>query len=98
MRIQFVINQKVSFDKIKSINIFGDFLSFISPFVWQDYIEIVQQLPKAKFLDMFQRKYAHSLTVGFAIYLKEEGICEANFCYSFCSPHVSLQTQDPNKT
>ncbi|KAF7143535.1 hypothetical protein RHSIM_Rhsim05G0145700 [Rhododendron simsii] len=36
----------------------------------RDYIEIVQQLPKARFLDMFQRKYAHSLTVGFAIYLE----------------------------
>lgn len=70
MRIQFVVNQKVSSDKIKSINIFGHFLSFLCPFVLQDYIEIVQQLPKARFLDMFQRKYAHSLTVGFAIYLE----------------------------
>ncbi|KAG5549299.1 hypothetical protein RHGRI_014601 [Rhododendron griersonianum] len=35
----------------------------------RDYIEIVQQLPKAKFLDMFQRKYAHSLTIGFGLLL-----------------------------
>ncbi|KAG5549302.1 hypothetical protein RHGRI_014601 [Rhododendron griersonianum] len=33
----------------------------------RDYIEIVQQLPKAKFLDMFQRKYAHSLTIPFSV-------------------------------
>ncbi|KAG5549303.1 hypothetical protein RHGRI_014601 [Rhododendron griersonianum] len=33
----------------------------------RDYIEIVQQLPKAKFLDMFQRKYAHSLTVALRV-------------------------------
>ncbi|KAI8555797.1 hypothetical protein RHMOL_Rhmol05G0201800 [Rhododendron molle] len=35
----------------------------------RDYIEIVQQLPKARFLDMFQRKYAHSLTIGFGLLL-----------------------------
>ncbi|KAG5549293.1 hypothetical protein RHGRI_014597 [Rhododendron griersonianum] len=33
----------------------------------RDYFEIVQQLPKARFLDMFQRKYAHSLTVALMV-------------------------------
>ncbi|KAL7003023.1 hypothetical protein U1Q18_004182 [Sarracenia purpurea var. burkii] len=32
-------------------------------------MEIVKQLPKARFLDMFQKKYAHSLTIGIGIVL-----------------------------
>lgn len=35
----------------------------------RDYMEIVQQLPKPRFLDLFQRKYAHALTIGFGMML-----------------------------
>jgi SP family facilitated glucose transporter-like MFS transporter 8 len=35
----------------------------------RDYMEIVQLLPKPRFLDLFQRKYAHALTIGFGMML-----------------------------
>ncbi|XAR52542.1 hypothetical protein NMG60_11020676 [Bertholletia excelsa] len=35
----------------------------------RDYMEVIQQLPRSKFLDMFQRKHAHSLTIGVGISL-----------------------------
>ncbi|CAL5337453.1 unnamed protein product [Camellia sinensis] len=36
---------------------------------WLDYLELAQQLPKSSFIDMFQWKYAHSLTIGVGIVL-----------------------------
>ncbi|KAI8025131.1 Sugar transporter ERD6-like 5 [Camellia lanceoleosa] len=35
----------------------------------RDYLELAQQLPKSSFIDMFQWKYAHSLTIGVGIVL-----------------------------
>ncbi|CAL5395255.1 unnamed protein product [Camellia sinensis] len=35
----------------------------------KDYLELAQQLPKSSFIDMFQWKYAHSLTIGVGIVL-----------------------------
>ncbi|KAL7205073.1 hypothetical protein ACSBR2_018068 [Camellia fascicularis] len=35
----------------------------------RDYLELVQQLPKSSFIDLFQWKYAHSLTIGVGIVL-----------------------------
>lgn len=30
---------------------------------WQDYVETLEKLPKAKIFDLFQKRYLHSVTV-----------------------------------
>jgi hypothetical protein len=69
MTIPFVINKDSLLTGVEVV-ILLDIIFCLNLVVWQDYMEIVQQLPKPRFLDLFQRKYAHALTVGFAIDLK----------------------------
>jgi len=35
--------------------------------VWQDYIETLERLPKAKLLDLFQRRNLHSVLVNISL-------------------------------
>ncbi|KAI3979986.1 hypothetical protein MKX01_042640 [Papaver californicum] len=53
------------------------------------YTEAVQRLPKAKILDLFQRKYAHSLIVGVGLMVLQQFGCVNGIAFYTSSIFVS---------
>jgi len=56
----------------------------IVSFVWQDYIETLQKLPKAKLLDLFQRRYLRSVIVNTPLSLSSWYVFPINSPISHC--------------